>query len=96
MIDYSAKVHTIIVSDGDRGITINELNQFSFAGRVEGEDKLLISLHNAIIGDENVHTEHSGFTVNSNNTVIGGCKINSICVKGSRVQYWMFSILLCY
>ncbi len=73
---------TITVPDGDGGVTDDELNQFSFTGRVEGEVKTLISLHNTVVSDENVHTVHSGFTVNSNNTVIGGCKINSICVKG--------------
>ncbi len=71
---------TIIVSDGDGGITIDKHNQFSFTGRVEGEDKLLISLHNAIVSDENVHTVHGHFTINSDNTVIGGCKINSFCI----------------
>ncbi len=80
----SIRLHTIIVSDGDGGITIDELKQFSVTGRVEGEEQLLISLHNAIVSDENVHTVHSGFTINSNNIVIGGCKINSICVKGKQ------------
>ncbi len=90
----SVWLHTIIVSDGDGGITIGELNQFSFTGRVEDEVKALISLHNAIVSDENVHTVHSGLTINSNNTVIGGCIINSFCVKGKQNTNWMFSVLV--
>ncbi len=70
---------TIIVPNRDGGITYYELNQFSFTGRVEGEDKLLISLHNAIVSDGNVRTVHGRLIINSNNTVIGGCKINSFC-----------------
>ncbi len=73
---------TIIVVYDDGGITDDELNQFSFTGRVEGELKTLISLHNAIVSDENVHTVHGRFTINGNNTVIGGCKINSFCMNG--------------
>ncbi len=77
---------TIIVPDGDCGNTDDELNQFSFTGRVEGEEKLLISLHNAIVSDGNVYTVHGDFTINSNNTVIGGCKINSFCVMEETPQ----------
>ncbi len=70
---------TIIVPNRDGGITDYEFNQFSLTGRVEGEDKLLISLHNAIVSDGNVRTVHGRLTINSNNTVIGGCKIDSFC-----------------
>ncbi len=75
---------TIIVPDGDGGITDDELNQFSFTGRVEGENKTLISLHNAIVSDDNFDTVHGDFTINSNNTVIGGCKINSFCIMEKK------------
>ncbi len=87
---------TIIVTDGDGGITDDELNQFSFIDRVEGEDKLLISLHNAIVSDGNVHTVHSGLAINSNNTVIGGYKINSICAKRKQSTILDAQCFSCY